>query len=53
MAYNLVDLTEVDEWVKRLEKEEKILIIPAGNSYFVSKVRPAGLSCDFETGMCN
>lgn len=43
MAYNLVDLTEVDNWVKRLEEEKRVEIIPAGNSYFVSKVPPVGL----------
>lgn len=53
MAYNLIDLTEVDEWVKRLKMEEKVVIKPAGNSYFVSKVRPAGLSCNLETGIWN
>lgn len=37
MAYNLVSLSDVDEWVKRLKREGKVVVIPAGNSYFVSK----------------
>lgn len=37
MAYNLVSLADVDEWVNRLEKEGKVELIPAGNSYFVGK----------------
>lgn len=37
MAYNLVSLSDVDEWMKRLKKEGKVVVIPAGNSYFVGK----------------
>ncbi len=53
MAYNLVSLTDVDDWVKRLEKEGKVEITPTGNSYFVSKKRASGFSCNTETGICS
>lgn len=53
MAFDIYETSEVDEWVQRLEREKKVEIIPAGNSYFVDSLQPAThISCNLQTGSC-
>lgn len=53
MAYDLDEIEAVDKWVKRLADEGKLVIIPAGTSYFVSRKTPDNAtSCDLGTGKC-